>query len=185
MTHFRFPKWLKQAAVASAISTLLAANSATAAGLNLTGTLFDRVGQESQLDPHLLYSVALAESARGGNQGIAPSPWTLRVADQPGYYANSREEAVARLRELQASYRSIDIGLMQVNTRWNGHRVSDVETLLDPETGLRVGATILQEAINSSPGDLALGIGRYYTWSDDVAARRYGERVLHIYNNIR
>ena len=38
--------------------------------------------------------------------------------------------------------KSIDVGLLQVNTRWHGHRVDRLESLLDPKINLGVGAAI-------------------------------------------
>ena len=77
----------------------------------------------------------------------------------------------------------LDIGLMQINLHWHGHRVSSAAELLDPITNLTVGSSILAEAIKSSPNDLELGIGRYHSWNEE-RARWYGQRVLSIYRNI-
>lgn len=133
----------------------------------------------------LLYSVALVESAYGtASASVAPHPFALRVASQPGIYPPTREDAEHRLSDLLRQHRSIDVGIMQVNLRWHGHRVDRPVDLLDPRTNLRVGAQILAEAM-ASTSDRQVGIGRYYTWSDDEASRRYGERVLHYYENIR
>lgn len=164
---------------------LLAGGVNVAMALDLRGSVFEEVGVAKAIDPHLLYSVALAESARGGNGGLAPHPYTLRVADQPGFYAASRDAAEAQLREYLLTRRSVDVGMMQVNLHWHGHRVNNPSDLLDPVVGLSIGADILREAIESAPGDMELGIGRYYTWSDDDASRRYGERVLSFYHNIK
>lgn len=73
--------------------------------------------------------------------------------------------------------------MMQVNIRWHGHRVDDPTDLLDPLTNLRVGAAILREAMESTD-DWHVGIGRYYTWSDPKASRRYGERVMHFHKKL-
>ncbi|BBV43541.1 hypothetical protein STW0522CIT26_P11740 (plasmid) [Citrobacter portucalensis] len=48
-----------------------------------------------------------------------------------------------------------------------------------------VGAEVLSEAIQSSPNDLELGVGRYHAWEDEIRARNYGSRVLAIYRNLR
>ena len=45
----------------SALSGLVLLSNANA--LDLSGTVFEQVGQEKNIDPHLLYAVALAESA--------------------------------------------------------------------------------------------------------------------------
>lgn len=54
--------------------------SSTANAIDLSGTIFDKAAKAYNLDPLLVYSVALAESASGrGNGSISPWPWTLRV----------------------------------------------------------------------------------------------------------
>lgn len=159
--------------------------SSTLFAVDLGGTIFDKAAKEHGLDPLLIYSVALAESASGRGDGqISPWPWTLRVPGEP-FYAESRDEAQEKFIEFQKLYgRSIDVGIMQVNIGWNGHRVSSFEDLLDPETNVMVGAEVLSEAINSTENDLELGIGRYHTWKDEIRARNYGSRVLAIYRNL-
>jgi soluble lytic murein transglycosylase-like protein len=150
----------------------------------LDGTDFQTVADEFSLDPLLLYSVALAESARSNGSGqIGPWPWTLRVPAK-GYYLESEQEAEALLAKLLESHGSVDIGMMQVSVRWNGHRVESPAELLDPAIALRTGAEILREALDSAPGDLQLGIGRYHTWKNEAAARNYGDRVLAFRRNI-
>ncbi|WP_083651626.1 transglycosylase SLT domain-containing protein [Vreelandella massiliensis] len=150
----------------------------------IENSVFGTVGEQVGIDPMLLYSVALAESAHGDKSGVSPHPFALRVASLPGQYPDSREEAERQLTELLQSHRSIDVGMLQINLHWHGHRVDDPTDLLDVRTNLEVGAEILQEAMNSTDDPL-IGIGRYYTYSDDNASRRYGERVTHFYRQLQ
>ena len=88
-------------------------------------------------------------------------------------------EAVETARALVAEGRNIDVGLMQVNLQWHGHRATP-DALLDAGTNLDVAAAILAAAIASAPGDPELGIGRYHHWRSDDVARAYGRRVLAV-----
>lgn len=169
-------------AIRSACAALLLPLSAAADPI--TDSVFGEVAQARGLDPHLLYAVALTESAHGASGDVAPHPYALRVADQPGRYPDSQTDAHAQLQTLLQSYRSVDVGAMQINLRWHGHRVDDPAELLDLRTNLSVGADILTEAMASSDDPL-IGIGRYYTYSDDAASRRYGERVQTFYQNLK
>ncbi|CAM5558612.1 transglycosylase SLT domain-containing protein [Eoetvoesiella caeni] len=158
--------------------------SASASALDLSGTIFEKAGKAVGIDPPLIYSIALAESAYGQGKGrLSPHPWTLRT--KTATYADTRIEAEAVLKSyLDSGRKLVDVGLMQINVRWNGHRVGSPLELLDPYTNVLVGAQILAEAIGSSPKDLELGIGRYHNWDDDARARNYGARVLAIYRNV-
>lgn len=159
----------------------------SASAFDVKGTVFENAASRYDLDPVLLYSVALAESASGrGNNNISPWPWTLRTLSEP-FYAENREQASTRLLQLidhKGDRVSVDIGLMQVNLFWHGHRVQNPIDLLDPITNLDTGAAILSETISSAPNDLELGIGRYHNWKDENRSRSYGKRVLSIYRQL-
>jgi hypothetical protein len=178
-----YPRMSMAIGLALTLSVAPAANNQAEA--SLAGTMYEAPALEYDLDPVLLYSVALAESARGADSQLQPWPYTLRVLSEAGFYGQSHDEAVEQLQRYLQNHGSVDIGIMQVNTRWHGHRVEDVTQLLDPAVGLRVGAEILREAIDSAPGDLVLGLGRYHNWADEERARNYGQRILAIYRNIR
>jgi soluble lytic murein transglycosylase-like protein len=167
------------------IFTTIVWPASSVAALDLSGTLFDKAGKAVGLDPLLVYAVALAESASGRGQGnISPWPWTLRAPGRP-FYAQGQAEAQKKLAALQVQYgEAIDVGIMQINLHWHGHRVNDPAELLDPETNLLVGASVLATAIRSAPDDLALGIGRYHSWQEK-RARDYGKRVLAIVHNLQ
>lgn len=155
---------------------------------DLSDTLFEKYGNQLNLDPLLIYSVALAESAKANsNRDLGPHPWTLR-ADK-AFYSSSKEEAEKILNKLLKQTKSVDVGLMQVNVRWHGHKVSQPTDLLDPLTNMKIGATFLAEMINNTPNDLELGIGKYHvgptiTANNKSRAKNYGQRVLAIYQNI-
>lgn len=151
----------------------------------LDGTEFQIAGDRHDIDPALLYSVALAESARGSDGNVAPHPYTLRVASEPGFYAENREEMRDQLDIYLKKYKSIDVCAMQVNLRWHSDKINSPYDLLDLNTCLDTGAKILRIAIDSEPNNLALGIGRYYNWKDDYKAANYGRRVLSFYDSIK
>lgn len=178
---------MKRLVLAALVSgSALMATSANA--FSLAGTQFQAVGESKGIDPILIYSIALAESAYGKGRGsIAPWPWTLRTATTP-YYESSQEEAAAVLNRIiqeRGHKTSVDIGPMQVNLRWNGHRVNNPTDLLSFKTNIEVGTDILLEAIASAPGDLELGLGHYHHWESDVVARSYGRKILTIYEQLQ
>ena len=79
---------------------------------------------------------------------------------------------------------AVDVGLMQVNLRWHGHRIASPEELLEPERNLEIAAGILSEALATAPGDLELGIGRYHS-PNEARARDYGRTVLTIWQGLQ
>jgi len=154
---------------------------------SLRNTVWWSAAQERRLDPYILYAVALVESAQLRQRAVvAPWPWALNREGQaiiPGTQAEAGDILRA---SIDQGIRSIDVGLMQVNLRWNGHRVARPEQLLNPATNIRIGADILAEAMASAPNDEALGIGRYHAgFRNEANAYRYGRLVLAVAGRLR
>lgn len=167
------------------IASLMTVSVASEAGF-LSGSVYEEVGNEYGIDPVLLYAVSLTESGFSlkGKKLIKPWPWTLAY---PGgaFFAATKKDAELELKRLQSlGISSIDVGLMQVNLRWNGHLTKDKD-VFDPKTNLRIGSEILRKALASSPGDLADGIGRYHTWTANSRQAGYALKVLRTYKRIK
>jgi hypothetical protein len=152
----------------------------------LQNTLWWKIAKLHQLDPYILYAVALVESAKGNpTNHVTPWPWAINKSGK-SIIPGSQQEARAILNKtLAEGGRNIDVGLMQINLHWHGHRVGNPEQLLNPATNIQIGALVLAEAIQSAPHDLVLGIGRYHSWQNTEAAVSYGRRVLAVANQIR
>ncbi|MBO0165680.1 transglycosylase SLT domain-containing protein, partial [Vibrio alginolyticus] len=74
------------------------------------------------------------------------------------HYETSLESAKLKLDALLAQHgRNVDVGMMQINLRWHGDKVSSPDELLDPAKNVDVGAGYLAQCISSAPGDLELG----------------------------
>ena len=154
---------------------------------SLKDTVFERVGSEKNLDPVLLYALACIESAVASEAKgfVRPYPWTLRTSSGP-FYGKTKAEAVAELTRLLTRYkkRSVDIGMMQINSRWHGHRVKTLTDLLDPYTNLSVAADILNECLARFPNSAFQAIGAYHS-SDSRKAARYAKHVARLYSQLK
>ena len=131
------------------------------------------------IDPVTLYAVALQESRALWTDGTArPWPWTLRSARDGTQRFGSRTAALEALEALLgAGERNIDVGLMQINWGFNGHRVDAPEALLDPHRNVLVGAEILRDALRAHAGDLARALGAYHHGPDTERGRAYSAEV--------
>lgn len=181
-------KLLLSASVAAVIlsSQILPAQAGV---VDLKGTAWEKHAKnECGLDPHLLYAVALWESKQraGGGGYVAPSPWALNNAVYGAYYPKNYEDAKRALKRYIGASKVTDIGIAQVNYRWNGKYVSKPEDLLDVDTNIRVGAKVLCNAIKNSPDDIVLAIGSYHTPNPELRdkARWYGTNVLRIWKRL-
>ena len=142
-------------------------NQAATFPQKLENTLWWHVAKHNHIDPYILYAVALIESAKNSDPNhVTPWPWALNKAGQSIIPASKQEAHTLLNKSIAKGNRHIDIGLMQINLHWHGHRVEKPEHLLNPVTNVEVGAGLLAEAIQSSPNDLVLGIGRYHNWQN-------------------
>lgn len=152
----------------------------------LQGTIWERAAKEKNIDPVLLYSVTICESAhQAGPNQIKPWPYALNVNGYGrSYYPKTRKEAEGILDYLRSQgIIDVDVGLGQVNLRYHGHKVNRPAELLDPTTNLRVASGILKEAL-SSCDDPVLGVGRYHSWTY-WRAKNYGSKVIKLYNRLQ
>ena len=173
---------IKVVAILLILSNLLKVHANTATDL-LNSSVYDEVGKVESIDPALLYSISLVESAKNaGNRNIAPHKYAIRTP-KGAIFPKSYEEAVNTLNYQLKIYKPkmIDVGLMQINGQHFG-KVNSPEELLDPRINIKVASRILKKAMDSTSNKL-IGIGRYHSFTE-WRARAYGARVLAVYNNL-
>jgi hypothetical protein len=152
----------------------------------LQNTQWWAIARQRQIDPYILYAVALVESANSDDHAtITPWPWAINKSGKSIISASKQDAQRILANTIAEGNRHIDIGMMQINLYWHGHKVAKPEQLLNPITNLEIGAKLLAEAIQSSPNNLELGIGRYHSWQNAQAAVQYGQRVIALANQIR
>ena len=154
--------------------------------MDLSGTVFEKAGEKFNVDPELIYSIAIVESAVTsedfGRKYVNPHPYALRT-DRP-HYPKTRSEANRVLKSLLRKNKSVDVGLCQINTLWHGYRVSKITDLLDLQINANVAAKILSESIDRHPKDAVAAIGAYHS-TDPVRAKRYAQSVLRVYTRVK
>lgn len=175
---------------AAAVCVLNGLPGTAAAGPSmLDGTIWAAVAADApcKIDPLLLYSISLVESRKGaGNGTVRPHPYALRNSVSGSVYPVNFEDAKKELERYLQEDRLTDIGVMQINYRWNGNRVEQPVELLNIKTNISVGADILCESLKAFPEDIRLGVGGYHTRNPERKedAIRYGENVLLIWKRL-
>lgn len=95
---------------------------------------------------HLLAAVGATESGRYNKTlgMVLPWPWTINAAGK-GYHLNSKEEAVSKVKGLQAQgIKSIDVGCMQVNLMHHPNAFATLEQAFDPRYNIAYSAKFLR-----------------------------------------
>ena len=163
------------------------AHSSTPDPLGLYPTVWGKVGIEHDVDPYLLYALALRESRRKSEDGLVrPHPYAIRTngSNPEVHYPSSRVEAEKILKRLLARTDNVDVGILQVNVKYHGSKVTSPADLLDYRTNIRVAARILVEAMGSTT-DPIIGVGRYHHWKDKARSYRYGANAITLANALR
>lgn len=175
--------------IISIISVLMTCSLSYAAMVDLKNTSWEKHAKLCDIDPLLLYAIALKESSHQIESGsfVAPNKYALNNPVLGSYYPKNKEEAVRKVNEFVRVSDLTDIGITQINWKWNGSRyVSNPYELLDVDKNIEVSAKVLCSAIKLSPNDIAQAIGNYHTPNPELQykAKAYGESVLLIWKRL-
>lgn len=131
-----------------------------------------------RLPPQLLHAIARVESGRRdpATGAFGPWPWTVNAEGQ-GRYFDTKEEAIAHVRQLQArGVRLIDVGCMQINLHHHPQAFASIEEAFDPVANARYAARFLNE-LYAARRDWTWAAAHYHSQTPELA-EAYRERVL-------
>lgn len=109
--------------------------------------------RQYNLPPYILHAIAVTESGRNGR----PYPFAMNIQGR-SHYANNANEMVDIINGY-GPRPSIDVGCVQVNLKYHGHRLGDWRRLIDPATNAQYAAFHLVELFRE-----------FGSWSAAVAA---------------
>ncbi|BBP46319.1 hypothetical protein THMIRHAS_16920 [Thiosulfatimonas sediminis] len=118
---------------------------------------FVEVAERNNLHPLVLYGIAQQESTKPGYG--KPWPWTVNFNGQGMWFESKIEAMEAVDQAFKRGMRNIDIGVMQINMKYHGHRFKTLNEAFDPATNIQVAADILKQF---SEDDIRLQIAKYH-----------------------
>ncbi|MBW8269347.1 lytic transglycosylase domain-containing protein [Caldovatus aquaticus] len=130
------------------------------------------------LPPQLLQAIARVESGRRdpATGAVSPWPWTVNAEGQ-GRHFDTREEAIAHVRQLQArGVRLIDVGCLQINLHHHPRAFASLEEAFDPAANARYAARFLNE-LYAARRDWTWAAAHYHSQTPELA-EAYRGRVL-------
>ena len=139
--------------------------------------VYEKIAQNVNLDPDILYSIALVESGHTYNNQYGPWPWTLNIRDKAYFYSSRIEAYYALMDELDNGNRSVAIGPMQIYWRWNSDYFESPWESLDPYKNIEVGSMVLMYFLKKK-STMIEAIGAYYSPNKKDQADKYVTRVL-------
>jgi hypothetical protein len=147
---------------------------------------FVRLAEITHVPADILYALTVKESStKMDNNTMSPWPWTINYAGR-GYRYASYEDMIIAARHLLASGKTaFDIGVFQVNWKWNGHRAESLEDLGLPQRNGIIAAEIIKEQYKIHR-DWIVAAGRYHNPSNrNGVAEKYSREYRRILKNIQ
>ncbi|OHZ00164.1 hypothetical protein [Salinicola sp. MIT1003] len=133
--------------------------------------------EDHGVPPAVLYAVASAESVVSLDAGRRPWPWTLNVAGKSMRFGD-RTSACRALTDALKTTQIVDVGIAQLNVRWQpqlfgaGQRFADPCEGLDPYANLDEAAALIRGHFDDA-GDWLIAAGRYHRPAGGRPAERY------------
>jgi hypothetical protein len=137
--------------------------------------------RRSGIPDGLLGAIALAETGRWDDAARESRawPWTV-MARGEGTYHPSKQAALAHVAQLRAEgVTNIDVGCMQVNLGYHGHRFASVADAIDPVRNIAYAASFLMEKRNQAETWLEAA-SHYHSMTPHLAAR-YRKKVERLW----
>ncbi len=145
--HRIWSVWLLSAFLAAGVTTPVEASVRTLCSIHAA-----EQEKAERIPPGLVNAVALAESGRWleKDKSTKPWPWTV-TSGQDSFYLSSKQEAIAKVEELQAGGRTnIDVGCMQINLHYHPDAFSNLDDAFDPNQNVAYGTKFLKDLRNKT-----------------------------------
>lgn len=142
--------------------------------------------KEYEIKEHLLSTISSVESGKWDAElnRNTPWPWTIN-AQGKGMHFNTKEEAVAKVKELQAKgVKSIDVGCMQVNLIFHGKAFESIEDAFDPYKNVEYGAKFLKR-LYSKTNDNWMKAATNYHSKKPHKAKIYEKKINATYADVK
>lgn len=155
--------------------------------------MYRLVAEENRVPAKLFYALILNESrsliSAGDQSRVLPWPWTINHRGKPHFFP-SRDKAYKFAKSLvERGDKQFDVGLGQLNWRWQEQRFSGLWEAFDPYTNLNAAARHLREQYNRPEcNSWELAVGCYHRpgqrIQDKERARDYTVRVISLWARI-
>ena len=145
-----------------------------------------RVEKKYGIEAHLLSTIASVESGQWDykREQYMAWPWTVN-AQGKSYYLKSKEEAVAKVQELQENgIKSIDVGCMQINLKYHKDAFASLEDAFDPQKNVEYSAQFLAKLYSSRGKDWDRAVMAYHS-KDPVRGSNYHKRLSSRYEQLK
>lgn len=138
--------------------------------------IYKKIAYENHIPPVILYGIALTESGKTlRSNKYRPWPWTLNIVGVPRRYPSRKAAWKGLLFYLQQGFKSIDIGIMQVNWKYHHKKLGTPWQALEPVNNIQTGARILSAEYKKT-GLWKTAVGRYHSPGRKLVQQKRAEK---------
>ena len=142
----------------------------------------EKYGQEFNLPYKLLTSISLVESGLKKNDKFVSWPWTLNVSGKSKFF-ETKEQALDYLIKNIKKNKNIDVGCMQISTKYHINEFKNLNNILDPNHNVKYAAKFLK-SLYKKHKRWNEAISRYHS-SEPQKKEKYLKKVKNYWSNIR
>ena len=145
-------------------------------------TYTEKYNKIYKLPNKLLTSISLVESGMVKGNEINPWPWALNVNGKSQYFDN-KKDTMSFLKESLKNSRNVDVGCMQINYKFHGHKFKNLDHILNPEENVKYAAKFLQKLFKRHKS-WNEAISHYHS-SEPARKRKYLTKVRNFWDKLR
>jgi hypothetical protein len=142
----------------------------------------EKYGKEFNLPYKLLTSISLVESGLKKNDKFVSWPWTLNVSGKSKFF-ETKEQALDYLIKNIKKKKNIDVGCMQISTKYHINEFKNLNNILDPNHNVKYAAKFLK-SLYKKHKRWNEAISRYHS-SEPQKKEKYLKKVKNYWSNIR
>ena len=142
----------------------------------------EKYGKEFNLPYKLLTSISLVESGLKKNDKFVSWPWTLNVSGKSKFF-ETKEQALDYLIKNIKKNKNIDVGCMQISTKYHINEFKNLNNILDPNHNVKYAAKFLKSLYKKNKR-WNEAISRYHS-SEPQKKEKYLKKVKNYWSNIR
>ena len=142
----------------------------------------EKYGKKFNLPYKLLTSISLVESGLKKNDKFVSWPWTLNVSGKSKFF-ETKEQALDYLIKNIKKKKNIDVGCMQISTKYHINEFKNLNNILDPNHNVKYAAKFLK-SLYKKHKRWNEAISRYHS-SEPQKKEKYLKKVKNYWSNIR
>ena len=144
--------------------------------------LAEKFGRQFKIPNKLLSSISIVESGTVKENKLISWPWTLNVDGEAKYF-KTKEETVNFLESNLKKFKNIDVGCMQISTKYHLQKFNNVSELINPENNVKYAAKYLRKLFHTHK-TWNEAISRYHS-SIPSRKKNYLSKVHYFWKKLR